>query len=246
MGISILKKISGTIERWNDMAKKYYAVKKGRVPGIYFTWADCQKNINGFSGAIYKGFATIEEAEAFVNDSNVTDENSESVCLEQTKNIRQRNIEANTEKNLSGLENSENNTAIAYVDGSYNIATREYSYGAVIFYQGKEQHFSKKFANPERATMRNVAGEIEGSMCAMKYCMEQGIPQLTIYYDYEGIERWCTGDWKANKEGTIAYRDFYKEVTKKVQIRFVKVKGHSGDKYNDLADMLAKQAVGLA
>lgn len=221
------------------MAKKYYAVKKGRVPGIYFTWADCQKNINGFSGAIYKGFATIEEAEAFVNGNNTADGDYESVRLGQTEknpqNVADTTIETNTE-----------DTAIAYVDGSYNIATREYSYGAVIFYQGKEQHFSKKFSNPERATMRNVAGEIEGSMWAMKYCVEEKIPQLMLYYDYEGIERWCTGDWKANKEGTIAYRDFYKEISKQVKVRFVKVKGHSGDKYNDLADMLAKQAVGLA
>lgn len=221
------------------MAKKYYVVKKGRVPGIYFTWADCQKNINGFSGAIYKGFATIEEAEAFVNGNNTADGDYESVRLGQTEknpqNVADTTIETNTE-----------DTAIAYVDGSYNIATREYSYGAVIFYQGKEQHFSKKFSNPERATMRNVAGEIEGSMWAMKYCVEEKIPQLMLYYDYEGIERWCTGDWKANKEGTIAYRDFYKEISKQVKVRFVKVKGHSGDKYNDLADMLAKQAVGLA
>lgn len=198
------------------MAKKYYGVKKGVAPGVYLTWADCKKNVDGFSGAVYKSFGTMEEAEAFVAGEAGSKEQEE-----------------------------EHKGAVAYVDGSYNVSTKEYSYGAVIFYDGNEEHFSKKFQNPERAKMRNVAGEIEGSMCAMRYCLERGIPSIDIYYDYEGIERWCTGDWKANKEGTIAYRDFYRKVSEKVNIRFRKVKGHSGDTYNDLADLLAKQAVGI-
>lgn len=38
------------------MAKKFYAVKVGKKPGIYETWAECQSQISGFSGAIYRGF----------------------------------------------------------------------------------------------------------------------------------------------------------------------------------------------
>lgn len=199
------------------MAKKYYAVKKGLTPGIYFTWEDCKKNVDGFPGAVYKGFETIEEAETFAADS-----------FEQES------------------ESAAGNKAAAYVDGSYNTATQEYSYGAVIFHNGVELHFSRKFDDPQMAVMRNVAGEIEGSMCAMNYCLEHGIENLDIYFDYEGIEKWCTGAWKANKEGTIAYRDFYRRASEKIRIQFVKVKGHSGNKYNDLADKLAKQAAGVA
>ena len=36
--------------------KKYYAVKRGKTPGIYLTWEDCRSQISGFSGAVYKGF----------------------------------------------------------------------------------------------------------------------------------------------------------------------------------------------
>ena len=35
------------------MAKKFYAVRNGRVPGVYMTWADCEKQVKGFGGAIY-------------------------------------------------------------------------------------------------------------------------------------------------------------------------------------------------
>ena len=42
---------------------KYYAVKKGKVPGIYFNWNDCKAMVDGYQGAVYKSFKTIEEAE---------------------------------------------------------------------------------------------------------------------------------------------------------------------------------------
>ena len=50
------------------MAKrqKYYVVWKGREPGVYSNWADCQAQIAGFPGAEYKSFARKDEAlEAF-------------------------------------------------------------------------------------------------------------------------------------------------------------------------------------
>ena len=40
------------------MGNKYYAVKKGRKPGIYDTWDECRKQTLGFSGAVYKSFKT--------------------------------------------------------------------------------------------------------------------------------------------------------------------------------------------
>lgn len=51
------------------MSKKYYAVKKGHHPGIYLTWADCQKEVSGFSGAVYKSFTTRDEAETWLKPS---------------------------------------------------------------------------------------------------------------------------------------------------------------------------------
>ncbi|MGH2065607.1 viroplasmin family protein, partial [Aerococcus sp. L_4] len=49
---------------------KFYAVKKGKKPGIYKTWPDCQKQVKGFSGAVYKSFTSLEEAEAFIGDAS--------------------------------------------------------------------------------------------------------------------------------------------------------------------------------
>ena len=47
--------------------KKIYAVRKGHKTGLFATWAECQKAVNGYSGAEFRGFTEKEEALAFLN-----------------------------------------------------------------------------------------------------------------------------------------------------------------------------------
>src|SRR5579862_3309488 len=48
---------------------KYYAVVKGRVPGIYRTWKETESMVSKFPGAIYKSFSTETEAQNFIKNS---------------------------------------------------------------------------------------------------------------------------------------------------------------------------------
>ena len=132
---------------------------------------------------------------------------------------------------------------MAYVYGSYYKG--EFSCGAVLFYEGEQVEFSKKFDDKDMAAMHNVAGEIMGALTVIEYCLEKGIPALEIHHDYEGVAKWAQGQWKANRPGTIAYAAACRKAREKLKLGFVKVKGHSGDTYNDLADRLAKQALGI-
>lgn len=203
--------------RRTTVAQKYYAVKAGYIPGIYKSWDDCKKQTDGFSGAIYKSFKTKEEAEAFLGSStNIPPKKEEENCLSE---------------------------AIAYVDGSYDDSQKAFAYGVVLFYNGIEKHFARKMSDGNLIDMRNVAGEIKAAECAMQFCLDHNIKSLDIYHDYEGIAKWCTGEWKASKTGTQLYKQFYNDIKDHICIRFFKVKGHSGDKYNDLADQLAKCAL---
>ncbi len=210
---------------------KLYAVRKGRVPGIYTTWDECKKNTDGYPSAEFKSFKTAEEAAVYMGF--VPGENKQQTDKAVDKNEKDKQAYADAE------------TIIAYVDGSYNIATKEYGYGAVIITDKGEIELYDKGIDEELATMRNVAGEIKGAEAAMRYAAENGYKKLTIYHDYEGIAKWCMGEWKTNKEGTKAYKQIYDEFSKHIDITFVKVKGHSGDKYNDMADALAKKAAGV-
>ncbi|MDO5336744.1 MAG: ribonuclease H family protein [Eubacteriales bacterium] len=210
------------------MAKKYYAVRKGRQTGVFEAWDECRRQVLGYAGAEYKSFITREEAERFVSGKK---NNARKVLTQDAAAVQ------TTSALDGGIE--------AYVDGSYLQETGEFSYGMIILQNGREYCFSQKIEDRELASMHNVAGEIKGAEAAMRYALENGIKRLTIYHDYEGIAKWCTGQWKANKAGTQSYRDFYQAIKDKVQIKFVKVRGHSDNKYNDIADELAKAALGI-
>ena len=192
---------------------KYYAVKKGHKPGIYTSWDECKKQVEKFSGAVYKSFTSLEDAKNFIK-------------LEEEKIVDY------------GL--------IDYVDGSYNIKTKEYGFGCILI-EGQKviKELSGKGDKEALVSMRNVAGEILGSLAAMKFALENGYPGVCIYYDYEGIEKWANGLWRANKIGTQNYQKLVNEYRKKINISFIKVLAHSGDFFNERADKLAKKAVGI-
>ena len=133
---------------------------------------------------------------------------------------------------------------IAYVDGSYNIKTHEYGFGCVIIEEQKViKEMYGKGADENYASMRNVAGEILGSICAMEFAKNNGYKQICIYFDYEGIEKWATGVWTAKNPHTKKYAAFMRNMQEKMEVIFQKVRAHSGDYYNEQVDQLAKKAL---
>ncbi|PSJ31782.1 RNase H [Peptostreptococcus russellii] len=212
--------------------QKYYVVKNGKINGIFLNWDDCKKMIHGHKNALYKSFFDPHEAIDYLISNNSTILKEENSSSDEKLNIKEN---ANTDS-LDLIE--------AYVDGSFDVSSQSYGSGGVLLKDGKIiETFSKKGSNKENVSMRNVAGEIEAAMIAMQYCYDNNYKNLRIYFDYNGIEKWCTGDWKANKIGTKKYKEFCDEMKKKVNISFQKVKAHSGVEYNELADKLAKESI---
>lgn len=208
--------------------KKYYAVKKGKIEGIFDSWPECQKQIKGVSGAIYKGFATLEEAESYLSeDGNSTVEKQDTVC------------KGNEDERMDPIFH-----LTAYVDGSYDHEIGRYSFGCVIITPlGEEIRESGSNNDPASIQLRNVAGEMLGAMYAIKWAINNGYKSIDLYYDYEGIEKWATHDWKARNPLTAKYAEFMDESAKKLSIRFFKVVAHTGVKYNEEVDRLAKKAL---
>ena len=91
--------------------------------------------------------------------------------------------------------------------------------------------------------IRNVAGEMLGAMNAVQWAKEHEYPAVEIRYDYEGVEKWVTGVWRAKTPLTSKYAAHMQEAGKKVKISFCKIAAHTGNHYNEEADQLAKSAL---
>lgn len=209
-------------EKLNIKPNKLYAVKEGKIKGIFFNWDICKSMVLNYSGAIYKSFIALYEAEAFL-----------------------ANVSESPREEIKGKEPVVHKGIFAYVDGSYNAETKVYGYGVVLDVNGERYEFFGNGDDPEMAVMRNVSGEILGATRAIQEAMKMGLPKLVIYYDYQGIESWANGDWKRNKKYTIKYHEFVQGARKRIQIEFKKVKAHTGVELNEVVDKLAKKAVGI-
>ena len=205
----------------SELGKKVYAVRKGKTTGLFMSWEDCKAQVDGFPGAEYKSFADPSDAMEYLGLTDAT-----QTAQNMPEGVR------------------------AYVDGSFDEASGRYSCGVVIVEtdaggNSEVKEMNSAFSDEDAASQRNIAGEIMGARTAIEYCLENGIGEIDIYHDYEGIGKWADGLWKANNPLTQGYRDYVAEARKSIQIKFVKVKAHAGNKYNERADKLAKEALGI-
>lgn len=198
------------------MSKKYYAVRKGRTPGIYTTWAEAKNQVHGFQNASYKSFTTKAEAEAFIKQENGPS---------------------------APIHIADADTMIAYVDGSYHKQSNRYSFGAAMIQDGQViETLSRAGDNPRYQGSWQIAGEVFGALHAIQWAIEKGFKKIIIHYDYIGIEKWALGEWRANKPVSQDYVEAFKKLATKIDVEFVKVKAHSGVEFNELVDQLAKDA----
>lgn len=129
-----------------------------------------------------------------------------------------------------------------YVDGSFELETGRYAYGMVVVSGSEEIHSEGYAMKGEFSSMRNVAGEVLGAIKAMEYAIRNGHKKLHLYFDYQGIESWAIGTWKRNNALTMGYHEHYRKLSGDLKVIFHKVKGHSGNRFNDRADEMAKLA----
>ena len=205
---------------------KYYVVRKGRNPGIYLTWEECKKQVDGFSNAEFKSFSSESEAREYLNND-----------------VASYHEKSSKKDSKVALKN------IAYVDGSFDGQSKTYGFGGFIIYEenGKKCVRVVQGAgnDSDMSKMRNVAGEISGAMRIVKEAICLGLEEITLYYDYAGIENWVTGVWSCNKYETIQYAGFMREASSRIRIYFHKVAGHSGDTGNEIVDTIAKEQSGV-
>ena len=198
----------------------FYAVKKGRIPGIYLTWDECKAQVHGFSEALYKSFRSRQEAEAWLGTPSSPSPSDKSPFIPSR-------------------------TPTVYTDGSFLDGFDAYSYGVFISApDGSVTELSGVARDPGLVPSRNIAGETLAVIKATEWAVSKGYSSIHVICDYIGIPEWATGSWKAK---TKVARDFRQFILQKeaegFSFSFEQVPGHSGIPGNERADQLAYQAL---
>ncbi|KOF56973.1 ribonuclease HI [Clostridium sp. DMHC 10] len=211
-------------------AKKFYAIKEGfdsknniKIKNkIVNTWAECLNYVKGVKGAQYKSFENIDSAKAYLNEGSKMLKKSEESYPKDCLHI--------------------------YVDGSYNVETEKYAYGLVAVRDNVVEYIESAAAKDKsKKNIRQIAGELEAAIRAVKYALESGEKKVVIFHDYEGISHHATGFWERREESSINYYNKMNELMKNgIEVIFVKVDSHTGDFFNELVDEKCKEKVKLA
>lgn len=138
-----------------------------------------------------------------------------------------------------------NNQCIAYVDGSYNEEKEIYGYGIYMIFNGQVIRLFKANNKPEMKKLRNIAGEIQGVIVAIEKAISLKATEITIFYDFEGVEKWLTGEWKIRNSEIKKYFNYIQIAKQEISLKFKKIKSHSGIELHNRADRLARKAVEL-
>ncbi len=199
---------------------KFFAVRRGRTIGVFDSWVACRKQVHKFPGAEYKAFPTREEAFSFLS-------------------LAEKPLNKITETS----ELSSDSQIAIWVDGScfpQGDGSLRIGWGLLVKQNGEEVYRAKGNDIPQEAHRhRNVAGEIFAILKALEWCQAQGITEVSLYFDYQGLESWATGVWQAKLPFTQSYARTVK--ASDITIHWIKVRAHSGIPENEIVDQLAKE-----
>lgn len=221
--------------------KKFYAVASGYRPGIYDNWPEAQAQVKGFAGAVYKGFPTRAEAEAWISKPSYS-----PVAGRNTRGGSSVKSEA------GGSDEPRPGGITIYTDGGARNNPGPGGYGVVQIHEGKQSELSGGF----RLTTNNRM-ELMGCIVALRELKRKDLP-INLYSDssyvVNGISKgWARGwrkrGWvKSNNEPALN-SDLWAELLDLIEgldITFHWVRGHSGNPYNERCDQLAVAMSGRA
>ncbi len=214
--------------------KKFYAVARGRKNGIFDKWFDAGgafEQVNGFKGAVYKGFLTRGEAEKWLSDGR------------EAPRPKKR---SRSSSNFREVESS-NKGAIIYTDGGSLNNPGPGGYGVVQLYKGDRREFSGAY----RLTTNN---RMELMACIVALRELTYTAPVTLYCDskyvVDGItkgwaKRWKKNNWMRTKTEKALNADLWSQLLdlcEKHEVTFRWVKGHAGVEENERCDFLVNQA----
>lgn len=137
-----------------------------------------------------------------------------------------------------------NKELVVYTDGSSRGNPGPGGYGAILMYGGK----SKELAAGFRRTTNNRM-ELLAVIAALEALNREGL-SITIYSDSQYVvkavkegwlKKWIATNFAGGKKNSDLWRRYH-QLSQKHNIKFVWVKGHADNPYNNRCDILATTA----
>jgi ribonuclease HI len=240
----------------SNQRKQYYAVRSGREPGIYRTWAECKSQVDGYAKAQYKGFTSLEEAEAYMGYVKTNKPAGNPSVARPFKTSKppgaskKKSGAGHGDNEAMALEILETNDGlkhvVIYTDGACLGNPGRGGYGVVLLHGKERNEFSRGF----RLTTNN---RMEMLACIVGLQALKSPCAVTLYSDSQYVInsmtkgwalRWRKNKWKRNGEN-VPNADLWEnmlDLCDKHKVRFNWVRGHAGNKENERCDQLARQA----
>ncbi|MGL4676619.1 MAG: RNase H family protein [Brevinema sp.] len=125
----------------------------------------------------------------------------------------------------------------AYVDGSFY--QNQVGWGVVLVENNQIVYtLGGRLEDSTSSVSHQIAGEIQSVLEALSYAVHHGYSTITIFYDYVGLQKWATGEWKVKSEVAQNYRIELQKYS--IQITWCKIAAHTGNRFNEMADKIAK------
>ena len=211
------------------MAKKFYAVKRGRKTGLYTVWAECAAQVKGFQGAVYKGFMTEEEARAWLGGANARAEQPRAAAEMAAPSAPDADYIIHTDgsclRNPGGA-------------GGWAAVIETAATGAVE---------EKSGGDPETTNNRM---ELTAALMALSAVPEGA--RVALYTDSQYLKNaftkfwlpaWKKRGWKKADGEPVLNQDLWVQLDAAFaarQVQFHWVKGHAGNPRNERCDALAR------
>ena len=142
-----------------------------------------------------------------------------------------------------------NKIAFIYTDGSYNPTTYVIGCAFAFFDEGIKRPYRIAFGKKLKTEVNygSCIAEIVAVKTAIKAACSLCYSHVIIYHDWNGIEYFSKSENIKSKHNSCPefrrYAAFIGNAKKEINISFVKVKGHSNNRYNSLVDKMAKSQI---
>lgn len=214
--------------------KRYYAVVRGRRPGIYTSWegpSGAQAQVKGFAGAVFKGFASLPEAEHFLRAAPTQGHHTKAIKRESPHH----------HEPLQGDE------IRVYTDGGCIDNPGPGGWAAVIL----DGETRREISGGYRLTTNNRM-ELQACIQALK-SLRRGA-KATLFTDSQYVAnavekgwalRWRSRNWMRDRTHRAENADLWAELLGLLEdheVSFHWIRGHAGNAENERCDALARMA----